>query len=236
MAEALPEMSELENCPKCSSKLPLRFATGRVVCRKCGWTNQPKNVDIPSVEQNSEEVVSSWTVTSESTSQKFVDMKKSYLYFIGISAFFLLGLGYWKFGSISSTPASEDLLQIVEDARSRIKVGINYIDYQRLAQEIQVKLDRFERDSNTERLSYGANLWYVARTLINAAEREENLSYGGMNKWAPQPSWSITEDDYNKMQECKEMNKGCFRLSQKAYLLNEKAKRANERYERLEKN
>jgi ribosomal protein S27AE len=226
MAEPLPEISELENCPKCSSKLPPRFATGRVVCGKCGWTNQPKNVAIPSVEQNSEEVVSSSTVTPESISQKFVGMKKSYIYFVGISVFFLLGLGYWKFSPVLSTPVSEDLLQIVEDTRSRIQVGVNHVDYQRLAQDIQVKLDRFERDSNSERLSYGANLWRVATTLISAAKREENLSYGSMNKWDPQPSWSNAEDDYNKMQECRKTNKGCFRLSQKADLMVELAKQA----------
>jgi hypothetical protein len=43
MAEALTEISNSENCPKCTSKLPPRFSTGRVVCSNCGWTNQPKN-------------------------------------------------------------------------------------------------------------------------------------------------------------------------------------------------
>lgn len=37
------EMINLEDCPQCNSKLPPRLATGRVVCSKCGWTNQPKN-------------------------------------------------------------------------------------------------------------------------------------------------------------------------------------------------
>jgi len=41
--EALNEISEPQDCPKCRSKLPPRFSTGRVVCSKCGWTNQPKN-------------------------------------------------------------------------------------------------------------------------------------------------------------------------------------------------
>jgi ribosomal protein S27AE len=219
MAEPLPEISELENCPKCSSKLPPRFATGRVVCGKCGWTNQPKNVAIPSVEQNSEEVISFSTVTLESIPHKFVNAKRPYIYFIGILVFFLLGLGYWKFGPISSTPASEDLLQTIEDTRSRIQVGVNYIDYQRLAQDIQIKLDRFERDSNAERLAYGANLWNVATTLIYAAKREEKLSYGDKFEWNPQPSWSNAEEDYNKMQECRKRNRGCFKLSQKLDLM-----------------
>jgi ribosomal protein L37AE/L43A len=73
MTEALHEISESEACPKCGSKLPPRFSTGRVVCGKCGWTNQPKNVPAQSVEKISEEVVSSPTAISISTSQKFID-------------------------------------------------------------------------------------------------------------------------------------------------------------------
>jgi hypothetical protein len=48
MAEALQEISESDNCPKCSFKLPPRFSTGRVVCSKCGWSNQPKGNSAPS--------------------------------------------------------------------------------------------------------------------------------------------------------------------------------------------
>lgn len=44
-------MSELENCPKCSSELPPRFATGRVVCKNCGWTDQPKSNSVQSSTQ-----------------------------------------------------------------------------------------------------------------------------------------------------------------------------------------
>ncbi|WP_009632671.1 hypothetical protein [Synechocystis sp. PCC 7509] len=37
------KLSESENCPKCTSVLPLRYATGRIVCKKCGWSDQPKS-------------------------------------------------------------------------------------------------------------------------------------------------------------------------------------------------
>jgi hypothetical protein len=146
-------------------------------------------------------------------------MKKSYIYSVGILVFFLLGLGFWQFGPVSSTPAGEDLLQTIEDARSRIRVGINYIDYQRLAQDIQVKLDRFERDSATERLSYGANLWNVATTFIYAAKQDENVSYYDKPEWNPQPHWSNAEKIYRKMQACRKTNNGCFKLSQKLILM-----------------
>jgi ribosomal protein S27AE len=61
MAEALHEISESEACPKCGSKLPPQFSTGRLVCGKCGWTNQPKNVPAQSVEKTLEAVASSPT-------------------------------------------------------------------------------------------------------------------------------------------------------------------------------
>ena len=31
---------EAKDCPKCGSELPLRFSTGRLVCKKCGWSDQ----------------------------------------------------------------------------------------------------------------------------------------------------------------------------------------------------
>jgi ribosomal protein S27AE len=73
MTEAMHEISESEDCPKCGSKFPPRFSTGRVVCGKCGWTNQPKSVAVQSVEQNPQEFVSHSTVTPASTSPKFID-------------------------------------------------------------------------------------------------------------------------------------------------------------------
>lgn len=42
-------MSESENCPKCDSVLPPRYATGRVVCKKCGWTDQPQAASVSNV-------------------------------------------------------------------------------------------------------------------------------------------------------------------------------------------
>jgi ribosomal protein S27AE len=93
MTEALHEISELEACPKCGSQLPPQFSTGRVVCGKCGWTNQPKNVLAQSVEKTSEEFVSSSTAAPISTSQKFIDtgaMKKT------------VGIGVIVLGVVSS--------------------------------------------------------------------------------------------------------------------------------------
>jgi hypothetical protein len=40
-------MPELEVCPRCNSKLPPRFATGRIICSRCGWTDKPRNAPVP---------------------------------------------------------------------------------------------------------------------------------------------------------------------------------------------
>jgi hypothetical protein len=42
-------MSEVETCPKCSARLPSRFATGRIICSRCGWTDKPKSTVVSNV-------------------------------------------------------------------------------------------------------------------------------------------------------------------------------------------
>lgn len=32
----------IQECPKCSEKLPPRLSSGRIVCRKCGWADKAK--------------------------------------------------------------------------------------------------------------------------------------------------------------------------------------------------
>ena len=71
MNKSLNKVSEPEDCPRCGTKLPPQFSTGRVVCGKCGWTNQPKNVAAPSVDQNLEEAVLPLIYESKSTSRKY---------------------------------------------------------------------------------------------------------------------------------------------------------------------
>jgi hypothetical protein len=35
-------MSELDNCPQCKSEIPSYLEKGRVICIRCGWSDQPK--------------------------------------------------------------------------------------------------------------------------------------------------------------------------------------------------
>jgi ribosomal protein S27AE len=54
MTEVLHEIPESEACPKCGSKLPPRFSTGRIICGKCGWTDQPKHMPAQFEEKTTE--------------------------------------------------------------------------------------------------------------------------------------------------------------------------------------
>lgn len=67
-------MSESENCPKCDSVLPPRYATGRVVCKKCGWTDQPQAASISNVAR---ERVSHSVGTSVSMQSKLLEQALS---------------------------------------------------------------------------------------------------------------------------------------------------------------
>jgi ribosomal protein S27AE len=64
----MSETSEIKICPKCSANLPPRFAMGRVICGRCGWTDKPKNSSVHDVieehktqEAHSEKVADSVT-------------------------------------------------------------------------------------------------------------------------------------------------------------------------------
>jgi ribosomal protein S27AE len=113
MTEALHEISESGACPKCGSLLPPQFSTGRLVCGKCGWTNQPKNVPIQSVEKTSEEFASPPMATPILTSQKFIftgEMKKK------------IGIGVIVLGVVSSISFFSAALQLGKSGEELTKL------------------------------------------------------------------------------------------------------------------
>ncbi len=63
------KLSESENCPRCTSVLLLAHATGRIVCKKCGWSDQPKSalVSDETKEQGSNSEVMSISTNQVST-------------------------------------------------------------------------------------------------------------------------------------------------------------------------
>lgn len=110
MTEALSETSELENCPKCSTKLPHRFATGRVVCSNCGWTNQPKSNSVQNLTQDKENIL----VTNfkfQKSLTKFIKTKNGERALIAVGSFIIASI-FWtgitslitQKGEISSIP------------------------------------------------------------------------------------------------------------------------------------
>jgi hypothetical protein len=89
-------MSDLETCPSCSNALPSRLKSGRVVCPKCGWTDQPKKT-VPELVQK----VEVFENTSTDSMSKNIDVdeeiknrKRLRTFWYGAGTF-LLVLGGW---------------------------------------------------------------------------------------------------------------------------------------------
>jgi hypothetical protein len=114
---------------------------------------------------------------------------------------------------------SEELLKSVYALQSKTAAGISYDDYAREAQELQVKLDAFERNDKSGRLKYGANLAFSASVLISAAERNQD------GEWKPRTGWNVANMAIQTLDECLEKNRNCYKLAENSalvtYLLNQ---------------
>ena len=108
-----------------------------------------------------------------------------------------------------STPESEALLNEIHNTQSKIKVGINYMDYSKVAQELQIKLDNFERSDKSKKIKYAGNLVATAESYIDAADKE----YG--EDWSPQHDWSIASWSYEYIQNCQSQGKDCYGYDEK---------------------
>jgi hypothetical protein len=109
---------------------------------------------------------------------------------------------------------SEELLKSVYALRSKTVAGISYYDYAREAQELQVKLDAFERNDKSGRLKYGANLAFSASVLISAAERNQD------GEWRPDSRWRNADRIIQTLDECLEKSRNCHRLAEESALVN----------------
>lgn len=90
MAEESNETSELENCPQCRAKLPPRLSTGRVVCSKCGWTDQPRSTSSRGIDQGEDNASKISMNKSASSIHKFWVSFKQYNAVIGAAS--LMGI------------------------------------------------------------------------------------------------------------------------------------------------
>lgn len=131
--------------------------------------------------------------------------------------------------SPKSTPESEALLQEINEVRSRTKVGINYVDYSRAAQELQIKLDNFERSKKSIKIKYARNLVETADRYIDAADRE----FGG--DWEPQHRWNYAEYVYDYLVNCQTQNKNCYGYDESLQMYIDLDKDSQERFDRLSK-
>ena len=103
-----------------------------------------------------------------------------------------------------STPESEALLNEIHTTQSKTKVGINYMDYSKVAQELQIKLDNFERSEKSKKIKYAGNLAATAESYINAADKESG------EDWSPHFHWKQAGWSYEYMQNCQTKGEDCY--------------------------
>jgi hypothetical protein len=95
---------------------------------------------------------------------------------------------------VSSTQARE-LLQELQDARSVTKVGISWLEYGKVARNIQIKLDRFLRTPDASRHPVGFN-------LKNAAELYVLAHSSSAKYWDPSGNWRVADRQLNTIEKC----------------------------------
>ncbi len=95
---------------------------------------------------------------------------------------------------VSSTQARE-LLEELQDTRSVTNVGVSWLEYGRIARNIQIKLDRFLRTSDARQHPVGKNLKETAEAYILA--HSSSARY-----WYPQTSWQMADFLLKRTEEC----------------------------------
>ncbi len=118
--------------------------------------------------------------------------------FILITSFIVIGC------APKSTPESEALLSEIHATQSKTKVGINYRDYSNVAQNLQIKLDNFERSEKSKKIKYAGNLVVIAESYINAADKKSG------EDWSPHYHWQQATWSYEFMQNCQTKGENCY--------------------------
>jgi hypothetical protein len=95
---------------------------------------------------------------------------------------------------ISSAQARE-LLQELQDAKSVTNVGISWLEYGKVARNIQIKLDRFLRIPDASQHPIGNNLKDTAEAYIRA--HSDSAKY-----WYPQLSWQLADLELINTEKC----------------------------------
>ena len=111
-----------------------------------------------------------------------------------------------------STPESEVLLSEIHATQSKTKVGINYMDYSKVAQELQIKLDDFERSKESKKIKYAGNLVATAESYVKAANKESG------EDWSPHYHWEQAGWSYEYMQNCQTKGDNCYKFDEQSEL------------------
>lgn len=117
-------------------------------------------------------------------------------------------------GCQPKTPSeSEALLKQIHETQSKTKVGINYLDYSKTAQELQIKLDDFSRSQKSQKLKYAGNLASTAESYIKAAHKDSG------EEWSPQQNWKQAEWNYEYLKNCQDKNEDCYGFNEQTDLI-----------------
>ena len=126
--------------------------------------------------------------------------------------------------SPKSTPESEALLSEIHNTQSKTKVGINYMDYSKVAQELQIKLDNFERSEESRKIKYAGNLIATAKSYIDAADKDVG------EDWYPHFHWEQAAWSYEYMQSCQAVNENCYGYEDRLQLTTDLLKRSTDEF------
>jgi hypothetical protein len=106
----------------------------------------------------------------------------------------------------ASSLQAKNLLEALQDTRSMTSVGISWLEYGKIARDLQVKLDRFLRAPGAEQYPAGWSLKNAAKVYIMA-------NSSSARHWSPQPHWKLGSLLLKSAEECINANKKCISLA-----------------------
>jgi hypothetical protein len=124
----------------------------------------------------------------------------------------------------SSSSQARELLSSLQDTRSMVKVGINAIDYARVARDLQISVDRFLRTPGARQHPAGGLLKKAAERYIEANDHFESKTSSSSHlselySSLIQSSWSLAKLDLELAEKCITTGKSCESIEQQEFRL-----------------
>jgi hypothetical protein len=107
----------------------------------------------------------------------------------------------------ASSPQARELLSALQDTHSMVKVGINAIEYNRVARDLQVKLDRFLRMPDAMKHPAGG---YLKKSVESFIIADDNFK----SRKGPQANWIKAEEFLSIAEQCITTGKECRTIEQ----------------------